>query len=67
MKEPKAQRAHGRSVFSGGHGSIPRASASRTSAASSWSSSSMDCAAMRQRTRWTYMRFTHYHLDETKT
>ena len=58
MNEPRAQRAHGLSGFSAGQGSIPSASASRTIAANSCSSSSTDCAAMHYGNERRYMIFT---------
>jgi len=66
MNEPSAQRAQGRSGFSAGQGSIPKASASRTSSASSCSSSSTDCAAMHCGSWRTYMRFTHHQRMRNK-
>ena len=66
INEARAQRAHGRSGFSAGHGSIPKASASRTSAASSCSSSSTDCAAMPHGNIGSYMTFTPYQRLRNK-
>ena len=66
MNEPSAQRAHGRSGFSAGQGSIPKASASRTSAASSSNSSSTDCAAMHYGNERGYMIFTLYQQCTNK-